>query len=210
MRNIFFMEVGKVAGKSLLCLLLIALFSGISEGKSPVLPGKLPDFATFWLNTDEGVSGQPVRFGAVYSDNAILKNILLPVTDLADTDSDGVMNSEDYCPEVAGTVAVGGCPEVLTFEPFQRKPEPVNLSEIRKKMAYPVSAQETGKEGVVILKIQIDENGNYAGHEVLRQTHPDLVKEVEKYIQNIMFTPAIQGNKPVAFSVVVPFRFELL
>ncbi len=210
MRRLFFIETRKVIQNGFLLIVLTSLFSGRSLAKPDVFAEKGCLFPLSSVCTEDEVMGQPIRFGATNEDKALLKNILLPVTDLTDSDGDGVVDSEDKCPESVGNAAQAGCPEIVTFEPFQRKPEPVNLTEIRKKMIYPVKAQETGKEGLVILKIAIDENGSYAGHEVLKQTHPDLLREVEKHIQNLLFTPAIQGNKPVAFSVVIPFKFELL
>lgn len=100
-------------------------------------------------------------------------------------------------------------PDPNKFIPAQKKPEPVNMDDIKKEIGYPALAREGNIEGDVTLKILVDENGNYVKHNVLKQVHPILLKEVEKHVGKLKFTPAIQGNKPIKFWLVVPFKFKL-
>lgn len=64
-------------------------------------------------------------------------------------------------------------------------------------------------EGRIILRILIDEKGNYVRHIVAKSTNWRVLKEVEKYAKELRFTPAYQQNKPVKFWINVPFNFNL-
>lgn len=100
-------------------------------------------------------------------------------------------------------------PSSTVFIAAQKKPEPVNMNDIRALIVYPALAVEGTIEGDVTLKILVDEEGKYMQHIVLKQIHPLLLKEVEKHVSKLRFTPAIQGGKPIKFWLVVPFKFEL-
>ena len=134
-----------------------------------------------------------------------------PVVDMTDRDHDKVIDSEDNCPDEPGPPSNKGCPvkpekpEWEIFVPVNKRPTPVNMEEIRALIHYPEPAREV--EGEVILKVKIDKEGNYVKHIVLKPLHPILLREVEKNISKLRFTPAIQGNQPVEFWMVVPFKF---
>lgn len=100
-------------------------------------------------------------------------------------------------------------PDPNKFIPAQKRPEPVNMDEIKAAIGYPALAREGGIEGEVTLKILVDENGNYKKHIVLKQVHPLLLNAVQEHVSKLRFTPAIQGEKPIAFWLVVPFKFKL-
>lgn len=100
-------------------------------------------------------------------------------------------------------------PDPNKFIPAQKRPEAVNMDDIKLAIGYPAMARESGIEGDVTLKILIDENGNYVRHVVLKQVHPILLKAVEAHVSKLKFTPAIQGDKPIKFWMAVPFKFKL-
>lgn len=100
-------------------------------------------------------------------------------------------------------------PRPEDFVIAQKRPEPVNMKDIQAQIVYPPLLREIEVEGDVTLKILVDENGYYKKHIVLKQVHPLLLQEVEKHIAKLRFTPAIQGNKPIPFWLVVPFKFHL-
>lgn len=86
-------------------------------------------------------------------------------------------------------------------------PKPINLNEIRQKMIYPTAVGEIN--GNVIMRVLIDEDGNYIKHFVVSSTHPLFIKEVEKHIQEVKFLPLMQNEKPIKFSVNIPFNFTV-
>jgi TonB family protein len=100
-------------------------------------------------------------------------------------------------------------PDPNKFVPVQKRPEAVNLGDVRKAIGYPPIAKDGGIEGQVLLNILVDEQGNYKKHLVKQSAHPILLKEVEKHVSELRFTPAVQGGKAITFWVVVPFKFEL-
>ncbi|MFN0202292.1 MAG: energy transducer TonB [Bacteroidia bacterium] len=134
-----------------------------------------------------------------------------------DSDGDGLVDPEDKCPKEAGPIDNGGCPKVeKPAEPdpnkfifVQEQPKPVNMDDVRKAIGYPQVAREAGIEADVQLRILVDEFGNYVKHLVTKPGHPLLLKEVEKHVTGLKFSPAVQGGKPIKFWVNIPFKFKL-
>ena len=101
-------------------------------------------------------------------------------------------------------------PGIEDFIFVSQTPEPINMDAVKKLIEMPESAIELGLEGEVVVRILIDEEGNYRKHKVIKKVHPILAEAVEKQIHKLKFIPAVQGNKPIMFWVNVPFRFTLL
>lgn len=95
------------------------------------------------------------------------------------------------------------------FVNFEKEPAPVNLDDIKKLIGYPPMAKEAEIEGRVMVRILVDENGNYMKHVVLKNPHPLLTGAVEKQLKSLKFTPGIQGGRPIKLWVTIPFKFEL-
>lgn len=90
-----------------------------------------------------------------------------------------------------------------------KKPEPINMRAVQQTIGYPLLAREADIQGTVILKILVDENGDYLKHIVLTSPHPILLKAVEAHVASLKFLPAYQGDKTIKFWLVVPFKFKL-
>lgn len=101
-------------------------------------------------------------------------------------------------------------PDADAFIFVQEEPKAVNLADIKKLVGYPQIARDAGIQGEVVVRILVDEKGNYSKHKVIKQMHPILAKAVEDQVSKLKFTPAIQGGKPIKFWVNVPFRFTLM
>jgi len=95
------------------------------------------------------------------------------------------------------------------FVSVDQRPNPVNLQDIQKLVGYPTIAQQSNIEGKVLMRILVDKQGRYQKHIVSNSAHPILTEAIEKHISKLMFTPAIQGNRPIKFWVNVPFSFTL-
>lgn len=85
---------------------------------------------------------------------------------------------------------------------------PLNLKEVREAIGYPQIAKEAGITGTVFLRILVSAEGKYVRHLVTKPVHPLLLKEVEKHVSKLIFTPVMQGNKTISSWVNVPFKFE--
>lgn len=115
-------------------------------------------------------------------------------------------------------VGDGDEPEVIVsseppsggFVHVDEEPVPVNINEIAKLIGYPAVARQAGIEGNVIVRILVNKSGAYKKHKVIKDPHPLLTEVVEKHLDKLKFTPAIQGGRPIQFWVNVPFDFRLL
>lgn len=97
-----------------------------------------------------------------------------------------------------------------TFVLLEKEPQAVNMDELRKLIGYPAMAIEAQIEGKVILRIQIDKNGDYVKHIVVKEPHPILTRAVTEKISHLKMTPGIQAGKPIKVWVTLPFDFHLL
>ncbi|RMG18094.1 MAG: TonB family protein [Bacteroidetes bacterium] len=120
---------------------------------------------------------------------------------------DGEIDSEGEIPEV---IQAEPEPDINAFIFAEEEPKPINMGDIQKAIGYPQIARDAGIEGVVVVRVLVDELGNYSRHKVINQVHPILTKAVEEHVNKLKFTPAIQGGKPIKFWVNIPFNFKLL
>jgi TonB family protein len=96
------------------------------------------------------------------------------------------------------------------FVLLEKEPAPINMDELKGMIGYPPIAKESEIQGKVIIRVQIDEKGNYVKHIVIKDPHPILTKAVESKIPNLRFFPGIQNGKPIKVWVTIPFDFKLL
>ncbi|MFY0606042.1 MAG: TonB family protein [Cyclobacteriaceae bacterium] len=86
----------------------------------------------------------------------------------------------------------------------------VNLDEVVDKIDYPRVTNEAGVEGVVIMYVKIDAEGNITENTAL--THPcsQMIKSVETAMKDLKFEPAKNSEgAAIASSVRIPFEFKL-
>ncbi|WNJ16703.1 energy transducer TonB [Pontibacter sp. G13] len=119
---------------------------------------------------------------------------------------DGEIDAEGDIPEVI----VEQEPAMDAFVFAEEEPTPVNMDEIKQLVGYPQIARDAGIQGSVVVRVLVDKKGKYKRHKIINQVHPILAKAVEKHIDKLSFTPAIQGGKPIQFWVNIPFNFKLL
>ncbi len=88
------------------------------------------------------------------------------------------------------------------------EPQPVNLSEIMKDIGYPHEAIEENVQGDVVVRILIDEEGNYIKHAYIKELHPACTAAIDEHIRNLTFTPALQSDKAIKywFNLRIPFK----
>jgi TonB family protein len=93
---------------------------------------------------------------------------------------------------------------------LEKEPVPTNLNTLKGLIGYPPKAKEANIQGKVLLRVQINEQGNYVKHIVVKDPHPYLTDAVTSKIHNIKFVPGIQKGKPIKVWVTIPFDFKLL
>ena len=79
---------------------------------------------------------------------------------------------------------------------------------IRKTMRYPVEALRNNQQGLVVVKMLIDENGKIVSSEVLKSASPALDKEALRVVKAMPdFTPAREEGIIKAFTYTLPVHF---
>lgn len=101
-------------------------------------------------------------------------------------------------------------PDINAFIFADVEPKPTNMLDIQKSIGYPQIAKDAGIQGNVVIRILVDEKGNYRKHRVINEVHPILTKAVTKHVDKLKFEPAIHEGKPIKYWVNVPFAFKLL
>lgn len=99
-------------------------------------------------------------------------------------------------------------PDPTAFVVLEKDPQCLNCEEIRKRIGYPPLAKEAGIQGKVIVRLLIDQNGQYRRHIVLRSPHKLLTEAVERELPSLEFSPGIQAERPVSVWVTLAFDFR--
>jgi protein TonB len=74
---------------------------------------------------------------------------------------------------------------------------------------YPMMARKLGKEGKVVLKLTIDENGNLLDVEVMDKAGYGLTEAALEAVRKSTFLPAKKDGKPIPSRALLPIRFRL-
>ncbi|MEO1214785.1 MAG: TonB family protein [Bacteroidota bacterium] len=101
-------------------------------------------------------------------------------------------------------------PGINDFIFVDKEPSPTNISDVRSAIGYPEQAIEENIQGTVVVRVLVDESGNYVKHKVVQEIHPALAEAVESQIANVKFEPAIQQGSAVKYWINLPFPFKLV
>jgi TonB family protein len=94
-----------------------------------------------------------------------------------------------------------------TFIPYDKKPEPLNLNEI--KIEYPEIALKLRIEGTVWLKLWVDKNGNVRKVKVHKGVNEILDSVAVEAYRHLKFSPAMQRDIPVDVWITMPLTFKM-
>ncbi len=100
-------------------------------------------------------------------------------------------------------------PSIDDFVYADKEPKVINMDVVRKNIGYPTLAQQAGIQGKVIVRVLVDEAGNYRQHKVILRNHPILSDQVEEHISELSFLPAKRDGQPIPYWVNIPFSFRL-
>ena len=96
--------------------------------------------------------------------------------------------------------------ELPKFVPHEVPPKPLNLDKV--PFTYPEVAKTLGLSGTVYLQLWVDKQGNVTNVTLVRSVHPILDKVAVENARKLKFSPALQGNQPVAVPLSFPVRFQ--
>lgn len=91
------------------------------------------------------------------------------------------------------------------FVQVEIMPEMVNQA----NPVYPEEAKKNGIEGRVWVKVLVSKEGNVKKAVAVKSDNEIFNQSAIEAAMKYTFTPAMQGGKPVAVWVVMPFKFEL-
>lgn len=102
--------------------------------------------------------------------------------------------------------------ENYVFIPYDEPPVPIGGYEsIRKNLKYPEIARKAGIQGLVVVGVLIDENGNSLKTQVLKDSGMKVGFEeaAQAAVMTLKWKPAKQRDKAVKVWVSIPVRFSL-
>lgn len=79
----------------------------------------------------------------------------------------------------------------------------------REMPVYPAFARKLGREGRVVLRLTIDENGNLVNVEVVEKAGFGFVEAAMDAVRKSTFLPAYKNGKPIASRALLPVRFTI-
>jgi protein TonB len=79
----------------------------------------------------------------------------------------------------------------------------------REMPVYPLIARRLGKEGKVLLRLTIDENGKLLNVEVIEGAGYGFTEAAVEAVKKSTFTPAKSEGKPVMSKALLPIKFSL-
>lgn len=95
--------------------------------------------------------------------------------------------------------------------PSQELPAMSQVAYLRQPMPhYPARSRHAREEGLVVLRVTIDETGRVAGVEIQRSSgHPLLDDAARDAVAHALFKPYIDGGVARAALAIVPIEFSL-
>jgi protein TonB len=79
----------------------------------------------------------------------------------------------------------------------------------REKPVYPLMARRLGKEGRVLLRLTIDDNGKLLNIEVIEGAGYGFTEAAIEAVKKSTFQPAVKDGKPVMSKALLPVKFSL-
>ena len=92
----------------------------------------------------------------------------------------------------------------------EKPPEMINKSALIDKIRYPADARRQGIEGMVVVKMLVDEQGNASRMEILKGIGYGCDREAMRVLEKAQFVPATVGGKPVKAWHTHPIKFKII
>ena len=149
----------------------------------PATEGRETFFVPTVSNIPEGNTGAPIRDGSIGTRSGVKKQILVS-HNVAGNDTGNLIETR-----------------------FGASVSPAFLH--REMPVYPIMARKLGREGKVVLKLTIDENGNLLDIEVLDREGYGFTEAAVEAVKKSTFLPAEKDGKPITSRALLPIRFQL-
>lgn len=93
--------------------------------------------------------------------------------------------------------------------PNEPKPIVSNYMDVMQEIVYPEVCRDKGIEGVVMLKVLVDRNGQVKKYKVVDAPCSDLKKAVLDVAPLLQFEAAQVDGKSVSSKITIPVNFKL-
>lgn len=98
-------------------------------------------------------------------------------------------------------------PDSTEFIVYEKEARPLNFSEIHRRIGYPeIPADAEISSGKVVVRILLDQYGNYVRHHLVKGGLPEVTENIEALIPDLMWLPAEKDGRPAASWVTIPFN----
>lgn len=99
---------------------------------------------------------------------------------------------------------------IMPFVPYDEPPVPIGgYAALQRNLVYPNVARMAGIQGVVILGVQIDTEGNVKGVRILKSLLKACDEAAIDAVQSVEWKPALQRDTPTTVWLSVRLKFEL-
>jgi TonB family protein len=121
-----------------------------------------------------------------------------------------LMTKPGKAPPAEAKPAGDGTPAYTPVAEMYIDQYPVVIFEVKSDDIYPADARRMGIEGVVRLKVGIDEKGNVVQVKVIERAGHGFDEAAVRALRQFKFKPAIaKDGRPVPFPVTYTYRFTL-
>lgn len=143
---------------------------------------------------------------AMLNNKAVKVWVILPVAFKLEVEKKdtGRLPKRDKLEEMPA-IKIDEDPKMDDFIPVEKMPDMIN----QVNPVYPEEAMKNGSEGRVWVKLLVGQNGDAKKAVVVKSDNDVFNQSAIDAAMKYKFTPAMQGGKPVAVWVVMPFKFEL-
>ena len=101
-------------------------------------------------------------------------------------------------------------PEDEIFVVVEQMPEMIGgWQALLADLKYPQLARQAGLEGMVVVKVLIDQTGTPSNPQVVKSVHEVLDNAAIEAVLKQRFEPGRQRNRPVRVEMAIPVRFQL-
>ena len=83
------------------------------------------------------------------------------------------------------------------------------LISLQKRIRYPEAARKTGVQGRVLVRFVVNKQGSVEDAVVVKSVGDELDEEALRVVQEIKFTPGMEGGNRVAVRMTLPISFKL-
>lgn len=100
-------------------------------------------------------------------------------------------------------------PAIMEFQLLDTEPVPLNYETVRDALRYPAEVYDAGFEGMVQVRVLVDEVGKVVSSAVVSSPHTLLSDVCMEQTHALRFQPAMEKGRQVAAWTTIPFQFRI-